>query len=139
MRHIRAAFADAPPPSDDNIVCHACEECDALLSDVRGHTPDELPDPWVERSFDQLPFFSDDAKRYYLPAFLRVAAGKPDSLVAQFILYSLSNDFRMHPTGGYSEPQKQAIRDYLAYMQPHSDKWDSDDFAKAVALWHPVP
>jgi len=63
MQHIKAAFADAPPPADDNIVCHDCEECRALYSDVRGHTPDELSDSWVEQSFDQLPFFSDDAKR----------------------------------------------------------------------------
>src|SRR6478752_2718083 len=85
MRHIRAAFADAPPPADDNIVCHDCDECRALYNDVRGHTPDELSDSWVEKSFDQLVFFSDDAKRYYLPAFLRVGALKPDSTVAQFV------------------------------------------------------
>ena len=86
----------------------------------------------------QLPFFSDDAKRYYLPAFLRVAARKPDSLVAQFVLYSLSDDLRMDPIGGYSEQQKQAIREYLAYMEPHLDEYDSQDFAKAIALWSPV-
>ena len=138
MQRIRAAFDDAPPPTDDNVVCHDCEECRSLVSDVRGHTPEELTDSWVEQSFDQLPFFSDDAKRYYLPAFLRVSALKPDSTVAQFVLYALSRDFRMQPSGGYSLEQKQEIRDYLDYIQPHLDESDRQDFAEASALWPPV-
>ena len=138
MRHIRAAFADAPRPADDNIVCHDCPECRALLSDVRGHTPDELPDSWVERSFDQLPFFSDDAKRYYLPAFLRAGALKPDSVVTQFVLYTLSDDFRMQPSGGYPKQQREAIADYLRYVEQTADEYEEDYLAKALALWHTV-
>ena len=138
MRHIRAAFADVPPPADDNIVCHDCDECRALYNDVRGHTPDELSDSWVEKSFDQLVFFSDDAKRYYLPAFLRVGALKPDSLVAQFVLYSLSDNFRMQPSGGYSQQQRQAIADYLSYIEQGVSEFEQDYFAKSRALWHTV-
>ena len=138
MRHIGAAFADAPPPADDNIVCHDCQECRALLSAVRGHAPSELSDPWVEKSFDQLPFFSDDAKRYYLPAFLRVGALKPDSLVSQFVLYSLLDDFRMQPSGGYSQQQRHAIADYLSYIEQGVSEFEQDYLAKARALWHTV-
>ena len=138
MQHIRTAFADAPPPSDDNIVCHDCEECRALYSDVRGHTHDELSDSWVEKSFDQLPLLSDDAKRYYLPAFLRVGALKPASTVAQFVLYSLSDEFRMQPSGGYSPRQQQAIGDYLGYVEHGVSEFEKDFFAKARALWHTV-
>jgi hypothetical protein len=135
LRQIKSAFADAPAPSDDNIVCHECEECLALREDVHGHTPDELPDSWIERSFDQLPFFSDDAKRFYLPAFLRVGALKPDSLVAQFLLYALSDEFRMHPSGGYSPQQKQAIRDYLEYAGQGLEDLDREYLEAAKALW----
>jgi len=35
MQQIKSAFADAPAPSEDSIVCHKCEECFALLDDVR--------------------------------------------------------------------------------------------------------
>ena len=138
VQRIESAFGDAPAPADDNIVYHHCAECDALEVAVRGKNPDQLSDDWVEQSFDQLPFLSDDAKRYYLPAFLRVAANKPDSTVAQFVLYSLADDFRMQPSGGYSEQQKQAIRDYLSFIQPHVDQYDQEHFSKAVALWSPV-
>ena len=133
MRHIRAAFADAPPPADDNIVCHDCDECRALYNDVRGHTPDELSDSWVEKSFDQLVFFSDGAKRYYLPAFLRVGALKPDSTVAQFVLYSLSDPFRMQPSGGYSLRQQQAIGDYLDHVEAGVSEFDEIVFWLAFA------
>ena len=135
LRQIKSAFADAPAPSNDNIACHECEECLSLRDDVHGHTPDELPDSWIERSFDQLPFFSDDAKRFYLPAFLRVGALKPDSLVAQFLLYALSDEFRMHPSGGYSPQQKQAIRDYLEYAGQGLEDLDREYLETAKALW----
>ena len=120
---------------EDNIICHECEECFALLDGVRGHKPDELSDSWVERNFDQLPLFSDDAKRFYFPAFLRVAARKPDSLVKQFVLYALSDDFRMQPSGGYSPQQQQAVRDFLTYIEPSVDEFDREYFEKAKALW----
>ena len=138
MQQIKSAFADAPAPSEDSIVCHDCEECFTLRDDVRGHTPDELSDSWVEQSFDQLPFFSDDAKRFYFPAFLRVAALKPDSLVAQFALYSLSDVFRMQPSGGYSLQQKQAIRDFLDYIERRVDESDEEYVTKAKTLWQTV-
>ena len=138
IRRIRSAFRDAPAPPNDGIVCHDCAECLALEAAVRGKVPGELSDEWVERSFDQLPFFSDDAKRYYFPAFLRVAARKPDSTVAQFVLHSLADDFRMHPSGGYSAREKQAVRDYLSFIEPRVDECDQGHFSKAVALWTPV-
>ena len=138
MRQIKSAFADAPAPAEENVICHECEECFALRDDVRGRAPDELSDSWVEQSFDQLPLFSDDAKRFYFPAFLRVAALKPDSLVTQFVLYSLSGGFRMQPNGGYSPQQKQAIRDFLEYTETRVDEFDQEYVAKAKILWQTV-
>jgi hypothetical protein len=138
MQQIKSAFANAPAPSDDNITCHECEECFILRDDVRGRTPDTLSDSWVEQNFDQLPLFSDDAKRFYFPAFLRVAALKPDSLVAQFVLYSLSDGFRMQPVGDYSPRQKQAIRDFLGYIETRVDESGQEYVAAAKGLWQTV-
>jgi hypothetical protein len=138
IQGIKSAFADAPAPSEQSIICHECEECFALRDAVRGHTPDELSDSWVEQSFDQLVFFSDDAKRYYLPAFLRVAAHKPDSLVTQFALYTLADDFRLQPSGGYSPQQRQAIRDFLGYIETRVDEYGQKYVTEAKALWQAV-
>jgi len=138
MQRIKCAFASAPAPGEDNIVRHECEECFALRDNVRGHMPDDLSDAWVEQNFDQLPLFSDDAKRFYFPAFLRVAALKPDSHVAQFVLYALADDFRMSPSGGYSLEQKQAIRDFLEYIGVRVDEYDQKYIEKAKVLWQTV-
>jgi hypothetical protein len=135
LSKIKSAFVDAPPPAEDNIVCHDCPECLALRKNVQGHTPDELPDTWVEQNFDQLPLFSDDAKRFFLPAFLRVAALKPDSVVVQFVLYSLSDQFRMQPSGDYSPQQKEAILDFLKFIESRVDEYDRVYVEKANALW----
>jgi len=138
MKRIGVAFADVPPLADDNIICHECEECFRLYEDLRGHTPEEISDAWIEKNFDKLPLLTADAKRFFLPAFFRVAAQKPDSLVAQFVLYSLADDFRMQPSGGYSAQQKRAVRDYLTYIEQRMEEYDREYFDKASALWPPV-
>jgi len=138
MQQIKSAFADALAPAEDNVICHECPECFALRDDVRGHTPDELSDSWIGQSFDQLPFFSDDAKRFYFPAFLRVAALKPDCPVTQFALYSLADGFRMQPSGSYSLQQKQAIQAFLGYIDTRVDEFDREYVTKAKALWQAV-
>jgi hypothetical protein len=139
MQQIHAAFSSAPRPADEALVPHRCGECDTLREDLRGHAPDELTDAWVERSFDQLVFMSDDAKRYYLPAYLRVAAHNPESTVAQFVLYSLSDDFRLQPSGGYTLAQRQAILDFLSFIEPQSDGYQKEYIAKACELWKLAP
>ena|SRR5437016_6860971 len=139
MQQIREAFASAGRPADDALVPHGCGECDALRGDLRGRTPDELSDDWVERSFDQLVFMSDDAKRYYLPAYLRVAARDPESTVTQFVLYSLSDEFRFHPSGGYTPSQRKAVLDFLAFIEPQSDPDQKEYISRARELWKLSP
>ncbi len=139
MQQIREAFSSAAAPADDALVPHHCDECDTLRGDLRGRTPEELADDWVKRSFDQLVFMSDDAKRYYLPAYLRVAARDPESTVTQFLLYSLSDEFRFQPTGGYTAAQRQALLDFLTFIQPQSDPHQMEYISRARELWKLSP
>lgn len=138
MQKIRTAFADAPRPADDALVCDECEKCAQLRDSLRGRSPDELSDAWVERSFDQLPLMSDEAKRFYLPAYLRVAARDPQSTVAQFVLFALAADHRWQPPGGYTSAQRQAIVDYLTFIEPHTDSTDGADIKRARVRWAAV-
>jgi len=139
MQQIREAFASAVHPGDDALVPHHCDECDTLRGDLRGRTSDDLSDDWIERSFDQLVFMSDDAKRFYLPAYLRVASRDPESTVAQFVLYSLSDEFRFQPSGGYTPSQRQAILDFLSFVEPQSDPEQKEYISKARELWKLSP
>jgi hypothetical protein len=132
---LESAFSEVPMPPEDCIVCHECEECFSLRDEVCGRTPNELTDTWVEQNFDKLPLFSDDAKRFYFPAFLRFASLNPDSLVTQFTLYSLSDDFRMQPSGSYSMKQSQAILSFLKYVETRVDESDQESVSKARKRW----
>ena len=44
----------------------------------------------------------------------------------------------MHPSGGYSPQQQQAIRDFLGYIESRAEEYEREYFAKACALWHAV-
>lgn len=135
FQKITVAFSDVPSPGDQ-IICHECDECFRLQESLCGRTPDDLSDDWVMLNFDQLPLLGDEAKQFYLPAYLRVGALDPHSLVSEFVLYSLSSDFRWEPSGGYTPQQKRVILDYLDYVEPQMDDFDRNSFMAARKLWN---
>lgn len=139
IRQIDSAFSEVPTPEEDNLICHECPECFALYDGIKGRTPAELSDEWVEDNFDQLPLLSDEAKRYYLPAYFRAVAHNPDSVAAQFLLYTLSDGFRMQPEGGYTDQQKEAIRNFLVYMEPKYNEFEQEYVKKAKLFWNELP
>jgi hypothetical protein len=137
MRHIYAAFTKVPRP--EHIIAHECDECFKLHDDLQEQAPRQIPDVWVERNFDKLPLFTDEAKRFFLPAYLRVGALAPNSLVSQFVLYTLADDFRFQPVDGYSSKQRQAITNYLEFIAPQLDEtMDPKVLSDARTLWHAV-
>ncbi len=117
IAQIRAAFAAVARPSPDNIVPCECGECDELRVGLLGFRSAELPDTWFEVDWALLPLLSDEAKHYYLAAYLCFALRHSDSFAAEFVLYSLDSDHRWQPQGGYSEAQRQAIRDFLVFQR----------------------
>ena len=132
IAQIKAAFVTVPRPDENCIVDHECKECSDLREGLFGYASAELPDSWFDWNWDQLPLLTDDAKQYYLPAFLCFAIRQPDSLVSQFVGYALDSDHRWQPSGGYSEAQKQAIRNYLAFQRQAS----SVDGVSVVGIEH---
>ena len=138
IAQIRAAFAAVARPSSDNVVCHVCDECDALRDGLLGFPSAELPDAWFDWNWDQLPLLSDEAKHYYLPAYLCSALRHPDSLAAEFVLYALDSEHRWQPQGGYSDAQRQAIRDFLVFQRLRLPEGDVflDDIKRAEQRWH---
>ena len=137
IAQIQAAFAGVARPAPDNVVCHECDECNELRDGLLGFPSADLPDAWFDWNWDQLPLLSDEAKRYYLPAYLCFALRQPDSLAAEFVLYALGSDHRWQPQGGYSQAQQQAICDYLAFQYHRRSEGDVflDDVAHAEQRW----
>jgi hypothetical protein len=137
MQHIHAAFTKVPRP--EHIIAHECDECFKLRDDLQDKQPRQIPDAWIERNFDKLPLLTDEAKQFFLPAYLRVGALAPNSLVSEFVLYTLADDFRFQPVDGYSLEQKQAIANYIEFIAPHlDDTMDPKFLSDARTLWHAV-
>ncbi len=75
VRQVRVAFADVPYPGDDRLTDSVGEEPDALIAAFRGRDDwtaldagflNQAPDGWGSA----LAFFSAEALRFYLPAYL---------------------------------------------------------------------
>jgi hypothetical protein len=74
-RRVRAAFADVTYPGDDRLTDSFDDEAEALARDFRGHDDwtaldadflNQAPEGWGSA----LSFFSGEALRFYLPAYL---------------------------------------------------------------------
>ena len=69
-----AVFGSVPKPA--MIAPHACAECDELVQDFAEFSGESLPDVFFEKHVWDLPLLSDEAKHYYLSAWLLRALPK---------------------------------------------------------------
>ena len=144
---IRAAFADTPPPSPDRL--RGSDEGDEpyLLEGEFRHVPDwrTLDAGFLDRAPDgygsALSFFSAEALRYYLPAFLIAdVRGQLQHTDPLFHLWhGLTDDLRTRPVNprrygqwtwfeaisarfsGFTTAEADAIVSYLRYKAAHDD------------------
>ena len=144
IQRIREAFAEVPPPAADNITPHECDECDRLREALINRHPDDLSDQWVRQNYDQLPLLSDEAKHYYLPAYLRATLREAEagSSVGEFVLYALASNHRWEPEGGYSARQRAVVFAYLTSGLPEEPEEPGDtdlpfaeSYVRALARW----
>ncbi len=73
LTRLQAAFARVPHPGDDALTTSAGDEADALRADFRGRTDWRALDAsFLDRAGQgtALAFFTDEALRFYLPAYL---------------------------------------------------------------------
>ena len=93
LRLVESSFPQAQAPPDKLTNC-GCPECRDLDTAFRGRKWNEIPDSVVEYEHGSLPSFSDEAFRYFLPAYLhRSIRDYPDmTAVPEFLLYALAPD-----------------------------------------------
>jgi hypothetical protein len=78
-----------------------------------------------------LPLLSDDAKQFYLPAWIVRSIDEPQSDYTQALLFALDSDHRWFPSTPYTTRQWRALEAYLDYLEAHVDASALDDAAKA--------
>jgi hypothetical protein len=112
-------------------VPHDCVECDDLKNDLHPFDSESVPDEVLDKHLWDLPLLSDDAKQYYLPAWIVRSIDDPESDYTQAFLFALDSDHRWAPTTPYTERQWRALGACLDYLETNVDELSRDDVAKA--------
>ncbi|HLL53134.1 MAG TPA: DUF6714 family protein [Myxococcaceae bacterium] len=127
-RKIEEAFADVPYPGDRRI----CSDPDywesaEIIERFRGRHWKEVARDVLQYHQHDLPFFSPEGLRYYLPAYL-FAALEPLGDTLEFTLYEVDPD--TEDDGFWAErhepmtpAQKNAIRMWLEYVRDEMPRY----------------
>lgn len=134
-RQIEAAFANTPYPGDENISNHEREDLD---EDFKGKHWRDIPPKSLFAHRSDLGFFTTEAFRFYLPAFVLGVLrhfDEVDTLTYNLIAYLCPDPYR-----GFPDPPKL---DYEARLKQRTVDFTPDQaaavqgFLKAYQTLHP--
>ena len=132
---IYEAFSSVPYPGDDQLIEHLCDECFRLRDDFKGKKPIDIDTDTISYHFDSLPLFSAEAKRYYLPAYLRESILNPGDSVTDFLILTFDSDHRWNPKGGFTKEQIDVVNQYFSFIETHLDEFDKPGLESAKVRW----
>jgi hypothetical protein len=126
-RKIRDAFSTNDYPGDDKLVVGDDPESLQIRDVFKGKRWEEIPLSVLDYHYSSLSFFSPEAYRYYLPAFLlasvlnyRSAGMVPLSTILSLIAPKkqgkMMMDWFLGRVSGLTPAQKAAIREFLEFM-----------------------
>ena len=128
---IRAAFRHVDKPDALQIAPHECAECDELRNDLHPYDSASVPDAVLDRHVWDLPLLSDEAKQYYLPAWMIRSIEDPESDCTEALLSALDSDHRWFPARPYTDRQWRVIEAYLDFLERNADELTLENVAKA--------
>lgn len=134
---IERAFADVRRPGDAALLHPSHSEAHVEIAHFLGqpwnrdwrHVPRQV----IQENYSSLLFFSAQAFRFYLPAYMSLALGEQldgaASKVLPFTLYSLNPEsddsgFLRHflsQVEGFTQQQEEAVRSFLEAIRDHQD------------------
>lgn len=86
-------------------------ERSALLEDFKGRHWKDVPHDAVRWHHDELPYFTEEGRRFFLPAFM-LACMEPDDIGRSAVLHLVHPDSYAE-AARYSPEQREAIRAFL--------------------------
>ena len=129
---VAIAFDKVARPDRGEIAPHKCCECDEIASEFSRYEATDVPLEILAKHCWDLPLFSAEAKRYFLPAWIFSSIDDPASGFTDALLMNLEAD---HRNDGYTLPQRQAIQRYLEYVSPHVGEFSRTHLNNATARW----
>lgn len=148
MLAIKPAFAETPHPTDEGLLHPQCTD-DGDIRDFYGRTTWlSVPDEIIDRNNASLCFFSPEAYRFYLPAYLLWVLrtlDSSDSFTVDSTIYRLApgtGDLRQFSLSKYAildAAQRKVVVDFLEYLAEHGrGKVDQEALHKAMNYWSSV-
>jgi hypothetical protein len=145
IRRIEVAFAEASPPGDDKLLHPQCMDAEDIKDFYGTASWRGIPDEIVARNNASLCFFSSEAYRFYLPAYLTWVLrhfNTSPSFAVDSTIYSLSpgegslREFAVSKYALLDSAQRRVVLDFLAYLDEYgSGEMDAVAVRKAIEYW----
>ncbi|MEA5514770.1 DUF6714 family protein [Nodularia sp. UHCC 0506] len=146
IREIEGAFSTSQYPRDDQLVYDNSGnhlECEEIARDFRGKDWKTIPLETLRYNADSLLFFTPQAYRFYLPAYLLASIQfyREADIITNNVVYSLTapeeQGFEMKRfllrVSFFSLTQKSAIRSFLKFLlTKHSGNFPLGDINTAI-------
>jgi hypothetical protein len=146
LAQIEEAFADAPRPSNGDLLHERCMDDNDIVQlypiEHWRHMPDEL----VESEYAALSFLSPNGFRHFIPAYMRFALRHPESGAAAVdstiwslapVLYDDSGlqEFAVSKFSTLSDDQRAAVIAFLEAVCELGDEYVAGHAGNALGWW----
>jgi hypothetical protein len=146
LARIEAAFADAPRPSDEDLLHERCFDDNDIVRLYPVAHWRELPDELVESEYAALSFLSPDGFRHFIPAYmgftlrhLGSGAAAVDSTIWSLapVFYEDAGiqDFVVSKLSSLTDDQRAAMVAFLEAIRELGDDYVAEQASQALAYW----
>jgi hypothetical protein len=146
LARIEAAFADAPRPSNEDLLHERCLDDNDIVRLYPVAHWRELPDELVESEYAALSFLSPDGFRHFIPAYMgftlrRLGSGAAAvdstiwSLAPVFYQDAGIQDFVVSKLSTLTDDQRAAVVAFLEAVREVGDDYVAEQASQALAYW----
>jgi hypothetical protein len=146
LAQIREAFADAPRPSNEDLLHEQCMDDNDLVHLYPVEHWRDMPDDLVESEYAALAFLSPDGFRHFIPTYMSFALRRLDSGAAAVdsTIWSLApvfyedealQDFAVSKFSTLTDDQRDAVMAFLEAVCERGDEYVAGHAEKALGWW----
>jgi Family of unknown function (DUF6714) len=146
LAQIDEAFADAPRPSNDDLLHERCMDDNDIARLYPVEHWRELPDELVESEYAALSFLSPDGFRHFIPAYMGFTLRHLESGAAAVdsTIWSLSpvfyddeglKDYVVSKFASLTDGQRAAVVAFLEAVRELGDEYVADQATQALSHW----